>query len=551
MTPYQRFHDIAAALPDLVAIDCGDRTVTYAELRLLTERVAAALVELDLPSGSRIGLVAHRHLPTYPGYLAVLRTGHTVVPIGPDNPLTFQTNIAAMAEFRAVLMDDVRQPDLAAALTALGVTVINPDRVMRVGRGACDMAPQSAQTVAYVLFTSGSTGRPKGVPIRNRSVSVYLDHVVPRYELSPGARLSHTFALTFDPSVFDVLGALTSGATLVLPRNRELLTPANYVNSRGLTHWYSVPSLISHARRIGNLTDGIMPNLRWSKFTGEPLTLDAARMWQAAAPASAIENVYGPTELTIACTEYRLPDQGRQWPVTTNGTVPIGTVYDALEWLLADPNGVVRDDEGELCVRGPQRFDGYVNPSDNSGHFYRLTGDRLGALADGEAVADGDWYRTGDRVRSVDGDLVHLGRIDRQVKVNGYRVELGDVENALRRHPAVRHAAALALPGRDGVLRLVGVLCGNAIEPTDVQEFLRATVPLYFVPDRVVWVPEMPMNANGKVDYRALERMVTVDAAATAGSGGLRARPVPLESHRAQTSRHPAEQTTPEVTQPC
>jgi amino acid adenylation domain-containing protein len=507
-TPDERFRQVAAAHPGETAIDLGSRTISYAELNELVENMASHLAVLDLPRQSGIGLLGTRALGTYVGYLAILRTGHLVVPLGPDNPVPYQRTVAELAGVRCAVVGGARDANLADALAAMGLPILNPDACMRAPSGtALNSGGGHGDDIAYVLFTSGSTGRPKGVPITNDNIAAYLEHVVSAYQLAPGARLSQTFALTFDPSVFDVLGSLGSGATLVVPRNRELLAPANYVNARGITHWYSVPSLISYARRIGNLKPGSMSGLRWSMFIGEPLQLELARTWHDAAPDSVIDNVYGPTELTISCSAYRLPPDPAQWRQTPNATAPIGDVYPGLQWLLLRDDEIVEDD-GELCVRGRQRFGGYLEQAQNAGRFVRTEGTSALPLTMDDQVVASDWYRTGDRVCRHGPVLLHLGRVDRQVKVKGHRVELGDVEAAIRRHPETFDVAVLAVAGDNAEVELAAAVVSRGRSDKPIREFLATILPPYMIPARVVTMPELPLNTSGKVDYGSLRTML-------------------------------------------
>ncbi|TDD61518.1 hypothetical protein E1263_07400 [Kribbella antibiotica] len=303
--------------------------------------------------------------------------------------------------------------------------------------------------------------------------------------------------------MFDLFGAWGSGATLVVPRKRELLAPATYVATRDITHWYSVPSLASHARRIGDLPPQSMPRLQQSRFIGEPLSHDLACAWRLAAPNSVIDNVYGPTELTISCAEYRLPEDPAAWPVTRNGTIPIGAIYQHLDWTIRDSAGRPSD-EGELLVRGPQRFSGYLRPTDNAHRFVRIAGGRTGTVIDEQSVDERDWYRTGDQVLWDGHALIHAGRNDRQVKIRGHRIELGAVESALRRHPAVLDAAVIAIPDDQDGQNLAAVVCGNSERADDLGDFLRASCPSYTIPGKVVWATHFPVNSSGKIDYRAL-----------------------------------------------
>jgi acyl-coenzyme A synthetase/AMP-(fatty) acid ligase len=251
--------------------------------------------------------------------------------------------------------------------------------------------------------------------------------------------------------------------------------------------------VISIAARLRALRPDAMPDLRWSLFAGERLTLEQARTWAAAAPVSVLENLYGPTELTITCTAYRLPRSLDRWPVTPNGTVPIGTPYPHLEAEVVGE---------ELCMRGSQRFDGYLDPADNEDRF--LHAEDLRPLGAGERPEPADWYRTGDRVSHHEGELLFLGRLDDQVKVHGYRVELGEIEAVLREHPAVDEAVVVALESERGETQLCGLYCGRG---DGVADFARDRLPAYMLPARWLHVDEFPVNANGKIDRGRLRQV--------------------------------------------
>ncbi|MEU6556716.1 amino acid adenylation domain-containing protein [Streptomyces sp. NPDC046915] len=498
---YGRFAATARRHPDTVALEVGGETYTYRRLESLAGRLARLL--LDVRGGAvprRVGLLASRTVTAYAGYLAVQRLGAVVVPLGPAFPVARTADIAARARLDLVLA----QPDQAQA--ALPVPVVTP-----LAEGPDDVAdrlappprPVAADDVAYVLFTSGSTGTPKGVPVRHRSVEAYLDHVVPRYGLGVGSRLSQTFDLTFDLSVFDLFGAWASGGTVVVPGPHDLLAPARFVAREDITHWFSVPSVVSLAARLRQLAPGSMPRLRWSLFCGEPLTHAQAAAWRAAAPAAVTENLYGPTELTLSCSQFRL--DGAAGPEEAGVAVPIGTLYPGLDHLVLDEDGCPAA-EGELCVRGVQRFPGYLDPEDNRGRFVRYADGRATVVTDTAPPEPGLYYRTGDRVRVSGAGLVHLGRLDQQVKIQGYRVELGEIEAALRAVPGVRDAVVLALPGTGGQTGLAAACTGDAVDPSVVLTALRSRLPAYMVPASLTVLDALPLNANGKTDRTALRR---------------------------------------------
>lgn len=344
-------HNVFAATarrhPELPAVELSASSISYAEL----ERAAEALAESVTAAYGRVrsvALLAARSGVAYAGYLAALRLGAQVVPLNLKYPPRRNTAICELADVDVIIADASGQQWLehcpsgtAPARPVLPLT--DEELLAAVPDGSLPLSSAGPDDIAYLLFTSGSTGRPKGVPIRHRNVLAFLAHTVPRYEVGPGCRMSHTFDLTFDLSVYDLFVTWGGGATLVVPEAAELLSPVDYAVNRRLTHWFSVPSAVSAAAGLGGLSAGRVPGLRYSVFCGEQFTYAQAEAWSGFASESVVENIYGPTELTLACAEFRLPKERRDWPETVNDTVPIGVVYPGLEYVVTD--------DGELCPR--------------------------------------------------------------------------------------------------------------------------------------------------------------------------------------------------------
>lgn len=501
MTALDWFLRSVAAHPDEPALEAGGTTLTYRQLDAWSAEIAGTL---ETSGRGPVALAVGRAPWTYAAYLAVLRSGAPVVPFDPAQPAERNRRALVLSEAGLVLTGQ----DAHAAVSQISPV---PVRVVADAPAANPPDPRprpgpAEDDVAYVLFTSGSTGRPKGIPIRHRQLDEFVRHNVDRYRVGPGSRLSQTFGLTFDPSVFDMFVAWGGGATLVVPSREQLLDPVRFVTERRITHWYSVPSLISVARANGTLTEASMPELSWSLFAGEQLTTDSARLWARAAPGSRVENLYGPTELTVTVTAYRLPSDEARWPRTSNGTVPIGDVYPHLEHRV-DP------DTGELAVRGSQRFDGYLDPGDNPGRF--LTADGGAGGHDGPVPAD-HWYRTGDRVAVEHGALVHLGRLDTQLKLGGQRVELGDIESAIREHCAVSDVVVVPV-GAVLTAVCVGPDTGSDTGSARMRSLLRGRLPAHMIPKRFVARARLPLNPNGKVDRAACAALCGTDGGPAEG----------------------------------
>ncbi|MFE7764148.1 amino acid adenylation domain-containing protein [Streptomyces sp. NPDC057438] len=549
LTLWDRFARTAVRYPGRPALTTGSTTLTYAELRTHAETLAARLCAGPPPR--RVALLAERTPMTYAAYLAVQRLGAAVVPLNPASPPGRNETVVRQSGAALVVADAAcdavpagqAAPLLPVALTDTGsrthTTGTANTAGSTVGPDLSALPGPGPQDTAYILFTSGSTGRPKGVVISHANTDAYLDHAVERTGAGPDSRLSQTFDLTFDPSVFDMFVAWSTGAALVVPTRDELMDPAGFVARHRLTHWFSVPSVISLAARLRRLGPDSMPTLRYAAFAGEPLTLHQARSFATAAPGARLENLYGPTELTVTCTGYRLPADPADWPRTANGTLPIGTAHPGAETLVVDER-MRPADEGELLVRGPQRFPGYLDPADDPGRF--AGGEPGTGLTpyEGGALTEAHWYRTGDRV-ARDGDgLVHLGRLDSQVKISGYRVELGEIEEALRSCPGVADAVVVARSDRSAPV-LQAVYTGDARDSAPLLAALQQRLPAYMVPRTLLRLPELPLNLNGKTDRQAVLAALDTARPTTPGTP----RPVPADRTASEARRAASTERNP------
>jgi amino acid adenylation domain-containing protein len=402
------------------------------------------------------------------------------------------------------LLEGVEEPRLVLLPDAADVSALAARHPRHRILGARDLAPADACTlgpadpdgVAYVMFTSGSTGRPKGVVVAHRNVTAFVDVMVERYGITEADRFSQTFDLTFDLSVFDMFCAWERGACLCVPTAQEKAFPAKYVARHALTVFFGVPSTGVLMSRLRMLKPGRHPSLRWVLFCGEALPAEIAERFAAAAPNAAVENLYGPTELTIACTLHRWdPATSPSW--SERGVVPIGEPFPGMEALVCDEalREVPRGAPGELLMTGPQLTLGYWDDPDKTDEVFVTPPGRHRVH-----------YRTGDRVRWPRGEpMRYLGRVDHQIKVQGYRVELGEVEAVLREVSGAEVAVAIGWPrtasGADGLVGFVGDPDGDA---EAILAAARARLPAYMQPSAVHLVDRFPLNANGKVDRGAL-----------------------------------------------
>jgi amino acid adenylation domain-containing protein len=496
-----------ALRPDAPALVVKGRAFSYGELDETARRWAGAIVgRLGRPA-TRVGVFGSRSEVSYTAVLAALYSGGAFVPLNPRFPADRTRAMISRAELDAIFVDKLASTNLAAVLDGLEtpppIWLPEDKNTMELaGAPSLDggLPPLPPERLAYLLFTSGTTGVPKGVPILHSNVRAFINWAVDRYQIQPGDRFSQTFDQTFDLSVFDLFVAWEAGACVYAMSPIDLLAPSKFINKNELTVWFSVPSIPAQMRKRNLLGPGTLPTLRWSLFCGEPLPRASAEAWQAAAPNSVVENLYGPTELTIACTVHRW-DPRTSPGLCVNDMVPIGTPYPGLTAVLADENLrlVSSGDTGELCVCGAQTSPGYwKDPARSAERFSKIPV---------VGLPDEIFYRTGDQARQLpNGEFVCLGRTDHQIKVLGFRVELGEIEGVLQKCKGVVQAVAMGWPVSESTAKgIVAFVNGVGVDTTELQNACKASLSDYMVPNEILLMEDMPLNANGKVDRAALK----------------------------------------------
>lgn len=486
--------------------------ITYDELDGLARRWATALRAYGVPEGGRVGILGNRSRVTYIGALAAAYAGTAFVPLNSRLHVDRIQRIAKLAELDAVIVapDDIALLETMLEDVGAARVILAPESRLasRIGSGAgavpwCDA--DALPTVdlppcleprpewgCYLLFTSGTTGTPKGVLVTQGNVAAYLREARARFAFLPDDRFSQMFEQSFDVSIFDLFVAWASGACVHTLAAQQLLAPASYIEREGITVYASVPSVLSLMKQRGALRPGRFPAVRYSMFAGEALSVENAKAWAAAAPNSRIDNQYGPTETTVVATGFHwLEREAVSYP---NCIVPIGKPFSGVTVRIVgeDGNDVAPGEAGELLVGGDQTVPGYWRDE----------------LLTREKFVDG-FYRTGDLVRSLpSGDLSFIGRVDDQLKVLGRRVEPAEIEAIARQVPEVTDAVVVGWPLEEGrpVALALFILASGASDDvsTSVARHISTQVEPFLVPRSVKVWSEFPLNANGKVDRRAL-----------------------------------------------
>ncbi|MFI7162904.1 non-ribosomal peptide synthase/polyketide synthase, partial [Rhodococcus erythropolis] len=473
-----------------VAVVSGDLTLAYAEFDARVNRLARQLITVGVGPDSRVALVMRRSIHQVIGVYAVLRAGAAYVPVDPDQPAERNQYIVESAAPVCVLTTDSERGDVPTGWPVLGIDTLDlqsysPAQISDDER----RAPLRPDNMAYVLFTSGSTGRPKGVGVTQAAVVNQLSWMQATYGLTPSDVVLYKTPATFDASVWELFWPLMVGARMVIAEASGHRDPAylsSIIAGESVTVAQFVPSVL--AAMADEFETAAPTSLRATFAGGEQLNSALAARFRALT-GSDVHNLYGPTETTIQVTSHRSSD-------LDGDVVPLGgPAWNTGLWvldvrMLQVPLGVT----GELYVSGSQLARGYFGDVVRTAerfvaHPFSEAGERL--------------YRTGDLVRwTRSGSLEFVGRSDFQVKLRGQRIELGEIETLLAAQDVVSLAAVAVI--EDTLVAYVEPANGAVIDETELRRRLADSLPGYMVPAVFMVLGALPLNANGKVDRRAL-----------------------------------------------
>jgi len=454
--------------PDRLAVASHDCEISYGDLDRLSDRVADALRTAGCRPGERVGLRLNRSTNLIVQVVGAWKARLCYVPLDQAYPSQRTEQIIGLARPSAVVDED-----------GIRLTRSNDDE-------------ESSET-GYLIFTSGSTGRPKGVPVTEKMVGALMAAALPKFDFVPADRWGLMHSYNFDFSVWEIWGALTSGASLHVPSQATLQSPhatIEFLRDAGITILNQVPSVFTQLAQSLEDENETLPDLRHVIFGGEDVRRADIAVWRSTGSSAALTNMYGITEITVHATYRRLEPFDEVGQPSSIGRPLPGFDHRIVDADLTEvPSGEI----GELLLSGPQVATGYFrDPEQTRARMIR--------------VADRLWYRTGDLVMETSGELAYVGRADGQVQLRGFRVETGEVERVIARSGLVRQQAVCAVE-RPGGVQLVAVVAVAAAEldvPDRLREFLRAQLPSYMVPARIVQVDRLPMTPSGKLDTREL-----------------------------------------------
>lgn len=506
------------------ACEVAGQSLTYHELGGLASRMAG-LICRELDSGPAPApptlLAVSRSVSGYVGITGSLIAGTGYVPVNLAWPPVRLSWLLGKTGARIIIAD-------AAGLEVIGKVLPESPPLLIVlpesddvsplterwpahrflGRADLMEAPVLTESraapsgIAYTLFTSGSTGIPKGVQVSQAASRAMVEAMSERYPCQPEDRFTQFADFTWDPSIVDMFMAWQAGGCICCPSAKAALLPDQFLLSSRATVTHLVPATLRNLKRQGALKPGRFPALRLVFAGGEPFPVSLAAAAQEAAPGAVIVNIYGSQEYSIFSTyEWDSRTSPEQ---SCHGILPLGTPFPGSAALILPQEDSalapeLAAEEGELALRGPQLFSGYLDDPEGT----------RAVLVTGPAPDHRVFYRTGDRVRRdpASGQLCYLGRRDSQIKLAGIRIEPGEIEAALQQAAATESAVALGWPvdeagaGVGGIVAFVGE---TTLGAEAILAALRPLLPRYMLPRRIIVEEQLPKNANGKCDRKTL-----------------------------------------------
>lgn len=507
---HQAFIQAAQRFPERIAVvEPNAGQLNYRELDKLSDSFRDYLIASGVRQGDRVGLYLRKSIDAVAAIYGILKAGCAYVPVDFSAPPSRNAYIMHNCLVKVLLTERRFEDKLREELARLGAEpILCCIEQAGGGLGLTDvmakLSPTAASTVipdvddlAYILYTSGSTGKPKGVMLSHRNAVSFVDWCSEVFEPTETDRFSSHAPFHFDLSILDLHVSLKHGAALVLvPEDvgKEPLKLAPLIAEQQISCWYSAPSILGLLAQFGQLANFDYSHLRLVLFAGEVFPVKHLRALTEQWPRPRYFNLYGPTETNV-CTYYEV-----NLPIPEDRTIPfpIGEVCSHLQGIVVDSDDriVPSGESGELCISGSGVMQGYWDLAEQTARAFLSYDDKR-------------WYHTGDIVvETAPGCYLYQGRRDRMVKRRGYRVELGEIEAGLYKHPDIKEAAVLAQADEEAGIKIKAFVSHHGeTRPSIIamKRFCTENLPLYMIPDEFVWLPELPKTSTDKIDYQALK----------------------------------------------
>ncbi|NKI21549.1 amino acid adenylation domain-containing protein [Paenibacillus dendritiformis] len=492
VTLHHMFEWQAAARPDHTALVYGSQHMTYRELNERAERIAGALRHKGVTRETIVAVMAERSFDMVASILGVLKAGGAYLPVEPSLP---EERIRYMLEdCRAKYL--LTSKSIHKAASMLCESTIYLETIEEEPSADKTQDEASPEAAAYIIYTSGTSGNPKGTVIQHHHITSLLRNTLPLFSFSASDRWTLFHSFSFDFSVWEMFGALATGASLIIvpePVIKNAQTFLLLLQEQRVTVLNQTPSAFYQLIREERSGKGSHNSLRYVIFGGESLTADKLREWTGKHPNTQLVNMYGITETTVHVTYKKLDKHA-----LNSGASNIGYLLPHLRAIVVDKdlNLVPRGVPGELWISGESVARGYLGkPELTAQRFLRHP-----------LMGEERYYRSGDLVRiCANGEMEYIGRIDQQVKIRGYRIETSEIEQTLRLHPDIEEAVVLPQTDDSGNKELVAYLVTRAAPYVeDIRAFLETSMPSYMIPAYIYEIDAIPLTINGKLDRQAL-----------------------------------------------
>ena len=485
---------------------------TYNNLSITSTKIAHTILHINNEKQPVI-IVGSKSFYTHAAICGIIIAGSYYTPLNETFPLERNISIIKLSKAKILLLDYTDFSCYEDILNNIdGYSIICPEKHYDYLSAKFPNHTFYADKVydnsflnvskndpVYMLFTSGSTGVPKGIKISHENLLNYCTVSKKRNSVDSTSKLLQMHDITFDYSVHNLFLSFLYGACLHVINKNTKINPFKYLNEHKITHAAFVPSSLIIMKKMRLLKEGSLPFLKYICFCGETLPFDNALLIAKAAPNAKLENIYGPTEATVACTYFEFNKDTVELPEYT-GSMPIGTAYEGMDVELYNNRlqKITDNSIGQIVLSGKQLADGYVNNDEQTKQKFIMINNKL-------------HYLTGDIGKIVNGALVFLGRNDAQVQIKGYRVELYEIENAISKIENIVSNAVIPTPVNsityENLTAFITVKDDN-IDTYQIKSILSQTLPDYMVPNTYIVLDNMPLNSNGKIDRNQLKNML-------------------------------------------
>ncbi|MFF2450785.1 D-alanine--poly(phosphoribitol) ligase subunit DltA [Neobacillus sp. NPDC058068] len=503
MNMLNTIRDYAHTQPDTIAYISPESEITYSELWRQSEQVAAFLLHQKIKKHTPILVYGHMEAAMISTFLGCVKAGNPYIPVDTSIPMERVIHIINSAQTELV----INVSGQLMELDAFPNSIVDYDKIISEDASLVPIDPKdwvTGEENFYIIYTSGSTGNPKGVQISANNLQSFVDWMVEDFPINGQLRFLNQAPYSFDLSVMDIYPALASGGTIFAITKEMIARPKLLFQALETSEtqvWTSTPSFVQMCLMDPSFTQELLPELRVFLFCGEILPVEICRQLLERFPNAKIFNTYGPTEATVAVTSIEVTAE----MLVRYQNLPIGKPKADTRIVFLDENGsqVQQGEKGEMIIVGPGVSKGYLGEQGlTEKSFFKYEGEQA--------------YRTGDAAyENQEGLIMYKGRIDFQIKLHGYRMELEEIEYHIANSKYVKSAAVVPIYQNDKIEYLLAAIIPASHDfekdyqlTSAIKKELAEVIPAYMIPRKFSYYEDLPMTPNGKMDRKKFREMV-------------------------------------------